>query len=271
MNENLLNKIINKEEILYLNPQEGNEILNYFLFKKSECLDNGKYVEAQEFEDYCNEVRHLLVLSQFNEERKKKYEEILIKIEESKKELINSKIRQENLLKQLENIYKTELDFFEENQKKELIDFEMKTKPSPKFLKYSPEYIELRRKENFLVSSKRFIEAIPIKEEADKLQIFENEKNSKNWEIHFNKLKNQFLLKQKQQKDCFETNWQRKNQSVIVSAEKEVEKNELTIKSLEIKLKDFNNQKKNINEKINSNSNLTRIRMKNYKNKNIKK
>ena len=111
----------------------------------------------------------------------------------------------------------------------------------PKFRKFSPEYLNMRKREKFMVSSKRYVEANTLKKEADKIEKKEREIQQKNWGDYVNQQRQLLIKKQQEQRRCFIEKWDREWAALVPSADAEVTKCENVVKNIEANISSLSN------------------------------
>jgi hypothetical protein len=108
--------------------------------------------------------------------------------------------------------YNANLDSMNDQQRQQLDDLDASFPDSlpAKFAKLSPHVLNLREQEKHLVLSKRYEDAIPIRERADRLEEDELERQRRKFMNAFETRRRQLSDAHNTQRRCFDRNWGRK-------------------------------------------------------------
>jgi hypothetical protein len=79
--------------------------------------------------------------------------------------------------------------------------------PPAKFKKFSREYLQLRARESFMVSAKRYDEAVLVRAEANRVEEKERETQRQNWVDHIAKQRELLVAGHAVQRRCLEERW----------------------------------------------------------------
>jgi hypothetical protein len=104
------------------------------------------------------------------------------------------------------------------------------------FRKLSPQVLQLREQERHLVLSKRYEDAIPVRERADRLEHEELERQRTKFVTAFETQRQQLVDAQGGQRQCFDRNWERKLERIQKEKQHEMGVLKRTIANFEKKI-----------------------------------
>jgi hypothetical protein len=140
--------------------------------------------------------------------------------------------------------YASSLESLEADQDRQLTDFDSsfpEALPS-KYLKWSPQLLQMREQEKHLVLSKRYDDAILVRERADALEQEELEQQRQKLIRAFQVQRQQLIDTHKVQRSCFETNWERKTDRFEAERDRDISVLKRTIGNFEIRIGELENQ-----------------------------
>lgn len=274
--QDLGTRLLRNQPISIVPPNAVHDTVNYLQTQIADCIKKADYLQAQKIEDLCTAL--------LQQNTKKGY----IRIQNSKKNVLQNKLRmakeelerakeyraeitnkynidRENAFKELEKLQDEELNKFDE---------EVYPNIPINFQKFSKEYLQLKKQEDFLVQSKRFVEANEIKMEADRIYSIEQEQQQERWKKHFESLREAFISKLDQQKLCLEQKWDGKWAEMLPPLVEEEARCIKAVKAAEAKIQEAEicqpKRGKSVNRHLPpmkigpTDTNNTRMRIQNY-------
>lgn len=223
--------------------QYQNKVLNYLKNQKNEAIKVEDFLSAQKFEDKINEIKQMQVEEAYESRQTGKYEDLVQRLSEAQTELDDQRENLNQLLQSFQNEREEAIAKLDEQLEYEIYQFdeEHNIEIPPKFRKFSPEYLNLRKREKFMVSSKRYVEANNLKKEADIMEKKEQKIQQKNWGDYVNQQRLLLIKKQQEQRRCFIEKWDREWAALVPSAEAEVTRCENVVKNIEANISNISN------------------------------
>jgi hypothetical protein len=99
----------------------------------------------------------------------------------------------------------------------ERFDHSFPEEPPAKFRKFSREYLQLRARESFMVSAKRYDEAVLVRAEANWVEKQERETQQQNWVDSIARQRELLVARQAAQRRCLEERWDKDWTALIAS------------------------------------------------------
>jgi hypothetical protein len=146
-----------------------------------------------------------------------------------------------NVIRGASQCEEDEINEMNEEHARELAEFDEATEQSEtpvKFRKYSPELLQLRRRQKAMVASKRYIEAKVIKDEADELQVKEDAANYERFREKAAADRAEIAKKQSEKLFVRRQNWDRTIHEIERIATAEIEGLARTVEHLEGRIHD---------------------------------
>jgi hypothetical protein len=207
--------------------------------RKAKMIASGDYLTAQRHQERIDELKFLNTESTYDGIHQDRCHEIHTRLMTAQRQLADRAAAADRVLQKFTQQRQADLDGFDERARQELATFDETHPPAAlpaKFRKYSYEYLNLRMRERYMVSSKRYMEAEALKAEADALEIVEIERQRRNWDDYVTK-KRQLLIAQKaEQRRILEEKWDRDWRALRPSATADVARRENVVRALESKL-----------------------------------
>lgn len=213
-------------------------VSNYLKSQKKEAIKEEDFLSAQKFEDKINEISLMQTEDSFEMAEIDKYEVLIQRLTNAQYELEDQRSKTNQLLEIFQIERENAIREFDEQQNQELILFDEQHSGEipPKFRKFSPEYLNLRKREKFMVSSKRYVDAENLKTEADARELIERETQRKNYQEYTKNQRNNLMKKQNEQRLCFIEKWDSEWAALLPSADNEVQKYENAVRAIEAKI-----------------------------------
>lgn len=231
-----------KTEIIptYKNQEEVELIVRGLRERRANYINKGDYLKAEKAESLSRKLFSSGQLSTVEEIQHDKESDLKQKLDTSKNELEDSKKKWEELLQILRdkaNEDFAELEKVHIEEMKQLEDL-YNQPPPPNIRKYSQELLNLRRREEAMLSSKLYAQASNIKDQADELQEIEDQDQLKKWHNHIS-----FRIQQTKEEHSKQLNkkkvfWKTEEQKMILLGNREIKKAEMAIEHLNLNLKE---------------------------------
>ena len=116
-------------------------------------------------------------------------------------------------------------------------DEEHNIEPPAKFRKFSREYWQLKTQEEFLISSKRYVEANALRAEANKLEKEERRKQKENWELYVQQQREKLIQKHDAARKYLLEKWQKEWDGLLISFDKDEQQHRKTVLAIESTMK----------------------------------
>jgi hypothetical protein len=230
--------VLNQTPVSDVSPSQISDLISYFEDEKLRVISCGDYVAAQHIEDKINELKQFQMKSTFNRIHRDRCAEIQNRLTEAQQELDQRLRNRDQLFKTFKEQKCQSLQDFNTFADEELQDFnaEYETAPPCVFTKYSQEYLNLRMREKYMISSKRYIEAETLKTEADRRLIIERENQENAWRMQVNKKRELLIARQNDQRKALQRKWDRRWNDLCPSIDEEVSKFQNLVRNLKLKL-----------------------------------
>ncbi|OHS92811.1 hypothetical protein TRFO_40871 [Tritrichomonas foetus] len=169
------NELLNGAPTTSVDPCKAGAVYSYLRKHKQEVLKKPDYFLAQRIDDVCSELMLLSSQTSYCEYRGEEIAAAEEKLEQAKNQLQLILDEREKVNQLFNNQKAKNIEKLEQQQQEELEQLEQKYNSGipPKFKKVSNEVLNIRKQEEFLRNSKRYMEAQQLKEEADALEAFE--------------------------------------------------------------------------------------------------
>jgi hypothetical protein len=216
-------------------------VINRLRELQVECLSNANYDEADRLEAGIRRANHIYTAGAAESLNSSQTEELLNQLSIARYELAyfrshwrkaicGASQRRDSELEEMQRQYDEELAIF---------DHDVKTCETPvPVRKYSPDLLQLRRRQKAMVASKRYIEAKVIKDEADRLEAKENGSNRERFREKAAADRKEMVSKQQEKLSIRAQNWDRTIQEMERIAEAELSQITKTIEHLETRIAD---------------------------------
>ena len=201
-------------------------------------LDQGKYAEAQKYENVHKTLVDLKPVRTAEERTQSKIRSLQDQLKSFKRQLQDAQNKYEFSLQS--NIMERDqrLSLLNEEFEKQMRDFDLVTNGPlpPSSRKFSANLLNLRETEKFLLKSRRYDEDAAIKEEADAQE--KNELIEMEEKFIFMRQKERMKLEEAHQQKlkCFNDKEQRKRIKIIQEHEKDIENLQKTIENIESRI-----------------------------------
>ena len=209
--------------------------------KKKECLDREDFRKAQVYEDILQYLfRHKFKCSSDNK-KVDQYEHIKELYRNAQETLRKEIQKRDEELEEWKKEYQRDQQNFEEQfkQKVEEYDNSIPKELPPSYVKRSQKYLNMRRVEKSLISSKRYTEAAEIKANADELDKIEAQENQKRFDEKVQIGRNKLFVERDRQKECLEEKAERKRVKIVQYHETRIATMQLAVENIERKMREM--------------------------------
>jgi hypothetical protein len=186
---------------------------------QSDNLDCGDLRRAQHIE---NTIRAILAVSNERENdavARRAHESASQRAEASRRALDDIVTRHEQVVTKFRADRERAIADLDANHSQDLDRFDnsFPVEPPAQFKKFSREYLQLRARESFMVSAKRYDEAVLVRAEANQLEEKECEIQQQNWVDFIAKQRELLVARQAMQRRCLEERWDKDWTALIAS------------------------------------------------------
>ncbi|KAH0792851.1 hypothetical protein GPJ56_003261 [Histomonas meleagridis] len=208
----LVDELIEGRDINTVDPKDMNKIINNLKQRKEETISEGDYQLTQHLENLIQDANTCIYNSTYHSIQDSKLSNLKSQLMEAQSDFKAADEYWAGMEEEFTNEYNTALNSLKQQQKQQLEDFDNSFPDvlPANYRKVSIHVLQLREQERHLVLSKRYEEAIPFRERADKLENEELEQQRKRFLKDFNTQRKQLVEAQRQQMQCFDRNWERK-------------------------------------------------------------
>ena len=206
---------------------------------RDSVIPTGDYMHAQEVEDKINVLMLGHQKEKYENGQLDTYQELQKRLERAREDL---KVAEENRRIYVEDVDRRQAEEeveLAEMQRDELrqLEEQYSGEPPPKFVRWSPGYLNMRRKEKFLVKAKRYVEAHDMKCQADKLEKEETQASIGSWKA-YGMQQRELLVRQHQVKmEYLIERYEQEKVSQLLTLDTEIERFRNTVKLLEAKIR----------------------------------
>ena len=142
---------------------------------KNEAHAEKRYLDAEEYIKLMKTTSKAADVAEFSQHCVSTLNDLKEKETDAQQQLEELNEKWENEFRQFEEVIEEKKQALIEQHTKELEEFDnsIPSELPPKYLKHSPEYIQMRKTENSLAKNQRFAEAEAMKKKADRLEEIE--------------------------------------------------------------------------------------------------
>lgn len=168
---------------------------------RDSVIAEGDYMHAQEVEDKINDLMLRREKQKYEDSQLETYQELTRRLERARSDLQAAEEACRIYTEDVNRRCAEEREELAQMQRDELRELESQFAGDPpyKFVRWSPGYLNLRRKEKFLVKSRRYVEAHDMKLQADKVEREDVRASRGAWKAYGTQQK-ELLLRQHQVK-----------------------------------------------------------------------
>lgn len=185
----------------HIDPRSYKILVKELQNVKQEALQNHDYLLA---EQAVNAYRRVIALNSdntFAEITAAKVDELADKLILKETDRDELKQKWEKSIKDAEKQRDKDLQEIDQQNELELKEFDLQfqLEPPPELRKFSPNLLQIRAREKYMVQSGRYVEATALRKEANRLEAIESEEHKQRW-INQLKLKREELIKKQEER-----------------------------------------------------------------------
>jgi hypothetical protein len=213
-------------------------LLHYLQGRKDDAFTAGQFCDVQRIHDKINALKLAYARGTFSGMLQDRCLELRARLDAARGELARQRDARSQRIDAFDGERARDLAHFEEEAGNALSEFDAMhdcAPPAP-FRKWSHAYLNLRKKEEYLVSSKRYVEAEKLKQEADQRETVERENQQSAWTTYVNKQRFLLMTKQAAERRALDQKWSRHRQRLVSGADAEVSQLESLIRNLQSKI-----------------------------------
>ena len=210
--------------------------------RKEGLIERGDYLGAQALEDKISALKQFSEEATYDSIQDYRLTELRQRLSSAKQDLAVSIARRDSVIESFLQKKEQALAECDAIMQRELDEFDRAhedAKPPPKFRRFSPEYLNMRRREKAMVAAKRYVDANAVKEEADRIERREMEQNERNWKSFVAKQRDQLLKRQLEQRRIIEAKWDKEWASVLPSGDEDVTKCQNAVRAIEARISEL--------------------------------
>jgi hypothetical protein len=206
--------------------------------RKQQVIAMGNYQQSQQLENLIQEANSRYYEATYHSHQNERLTNLRVQLLKAREDLDTAEQLWREAKDQHDEEYSTSLRNLEEQQRQQLGDFDASFPEilPANFRKLSPQVLQLRNQERHLVLSKRYQDAIPVRERADRLENEELERQRIKFERAFETQRQQLVDTQLSQRRCFDRNWERKFERFQKESQHEMSVLKRTIANFETKI-----------------------------------
>lgn len=209
--DQIIEQIMTDGSIDGVSHQNHKQIINKLKKIQTEAMDNSEYARAEMANNGIRQTLNYVTLSQFSDIQNAKTDDLCDKLETAQNDLLYLKEHWKSVYKSALQRREEDLTALREEHEAELAEFDEKFEEEipPKFRRFSPELLQLRKRQQAMVISKRYVEATCFKNEADELELKEIEANTNAYHKRLEADRKKLLKRQEEKEFVRSQNWAR--------------------------------------------------------------
>lgn len=188
-------------EFKQLAPRNYRAIIRELQRVKADALRDGDYLMAERCVNASRKVLAMTSENRFEEMTTARVDELAEKLRTKENDRDEVKEHWARSIRDAERKRDADLKMMEKENEKELREFDKQfdLEPPPEMRKFSPQLLQLRVREKYMVQSGRYVEATEVRAEAEKMMAKEIQQHHERW-IESLKLKRADLIKKQQER-----------------------------------------------------------------------
>lgn len=207
--------------------------------RKQVFIAQGEYRKTQQLENLIQAANARFYDANYHSMQSTKLAAMRVQLVQAKSELEAAELFWRDAKARQDEEYAAGLEDLEEEQRMQLEDYDTsfpEVLPA-NYRKLSTRVLQLRDQERHLVLAKRYEDAIPYREMADRLESEELEEQRQRFLKNFQAQRQQLVESQVGQRRCFERNWERKWERFEKERDHELSVLQRAITNLESKIR----------------------------------
>ena len=188
-------------EFKQLDPRHYRAINRELQRLKGDALRDGDYLLAERCVNASRKVLAMTSENRFEEMTTARVDELADKLRAKEADRDDVIEHWERAIRDAERKRDADLKMMEKENEKELREFDKQfdLEPPPEMRKFSPQLLQLRVREKYMVQSGRYVEATEVRAEAEKMMAKEMKQHHERW-IESLKLKRADVIKKQQER-----------------------------------------------------------------------
>lgn len=207
--------------------------------RKQVYIAQGEYRKTQQLENLIQASNARFYDANYHSMQSSKLAAMRVQLVQAKSELEAAELFWRDAKARQEEEYEAGLEDLEEQQRMQLEDYDTsfpEVLPA-NYRKLSTRVLQIRDQEKHLVLAKRYEDAIPYRELADRLESEELEEQRQRFLKNFQAQRQQLVENQSGQRKCFQRNWERKWERFDKEKEHELSVLQRVVTNLESKIR----------------------------------
>ena len=192
-------------------PNEGYDykllraVSHRFYEMKNKAQEERRYLDAQEYIKHMKTTQKAADVGEFTQHCVTKLNGLIDKEMDAQQQLDELNEKWENEFREFEEVIEEKKQALIDQHTKELEEFDnsIPSELPPKYLKHSPEYIQMRKTENSLAKNQRFTEAEAMRRKADRLEEIEIQRQMERLQADVILQREALIQRQNRQVDLF--------------------------------------------------------------------
>ena len=236
-----VNLLITGHSVDQIDPAVRAGTVKALAVKKAEALQNGDYLLAERCVITSRQLMELENTDRYEEIQTQKADEVYDKYNVAKIEYQKIKDQCDQKLKEAEKTREETLQELDRNDAKELKEFDkiFDTEVPPSFRKFSSTILQLRKREQYMVTCGRYAEANAVRAEAVALEEKEREEQKARYLAELNLKRQEFIKKQQEKHEARVLAANNAYDKVVVQVREELDRAEKSLKKLEDRATDL--------------------------------
>ncbi|OHT12570.1 hypothetical protein TRFO_03574 [Tritrichomonas foetus] len=222
-------------EFNHIDPRMYKPLIKELKTIHQEALNDHDYLLAERAVNASRRVIALNNDNRFAEITSARVYELADKLSEKENDTETLKEAWEKAIHNAEKQRDEDLKEIERENEMELREFDQQYKfePPPELRKFSPEILQLRAQEKYMVQSGRYVEATDLNREVNRLEAIESEKIKERWIKTLNFKREELIKKQQEKMFVREMNANNAIAKMRRQASREIEQQEKAVKHVE--------------------------------------
>ena len=220
----VVNSIIYNNDFSGVNNENSSAVILELRRRQSLFQEKSEYSNAELMSDSIESIKKMQIQEEFNKIQADKVETISEQSDFAISVRENLQNDWSDVIRNAEEKRDQELNELAQNFDKQLSEFDKhyEQEPNPRFVKSSPELLNLRHRQKALMLSKNFLQAKAIKNQADELELAEKERQRNNWFNYLDNIRNEIVEKQQKIMTTKQNSWDMQIAHMKKTANKEI-------------------------------------------------
>ena len=224
-----------------IDPALRSKVVKELGAKRTDALKNGEYLVAERCVIASRKLVELDNTDRYEEIQTERTEEVYDKYNQAQHDYESVKEEWERKIKEAEEAKQNTLKELDRKDAEELKEFDkvFETEVPPEMRKFSSTILQLRKREQYMVTAGRYSEANAVRAEALALEAKEREEQKKRYNADLQLKRQEFIKKQKEKHEARIISAQNAYNKVVVQAREEIDRAEKSAKKLEDKVSEL--------------------------------